>query len=286
MIRRFNRFELKYILPVSQCARIIEELKHHIPPDRHGGEAGYPLVSLYYDSPQLDCFWAKIEGIRFRRKVRLRIYPGEDITKVTHGSVEIKQRINKTVQKRRLELPLEQAKQLCTGQLNLDGLDELDSQVASEVMYLSQSLDLQPTAITAYFRRAFEGKEENAGVRVTFDTMVSSRMHELEVNAPAVNRLILPADYSIMELKADERVPEWATSLLARHQCQLNRISKYCAGVAQLRNLNVLPLALSPGVPLPLDPAEGEVNGAAPPPTSSCPEQQRTGSLTSEPSHG
>lgn len=258
MIRRFNRFELKYILPVSQCARIIEDLKHHIPPDSHGGDEGYPLVSLYYDSPQLDCFWAKVEGIRFRRKVRLRIYPGDDITRVTKGSVEIKQRINKTVQKKRLELPLEQAERLCVGQMELDGLDEMDTQVAHEVTYLSRMLDLQPTAITAYWRRAFEGQEENAGVRVTFDTMVAARMHALKVNEPAVNRLILPADYSIMELKADERVPEWAISMLARHECQLNRVSKYCAGVAQLRNLNLGARALSPGVPLPLEPHEIE----------------------------
>jgi SPX domain protein involved in polyphosphate accumulation len=258
MIRRFNRFELKYILPVSQCARIIDDLRLHIPPDSHGGEAGYPLVSLYYDSPQLDCFWAKVEGIRFRRKVRLRIYPGDDITRVTKGSVEIKQRINKTVQKRRLELPLEQAERLCLGHMELDGLDAMDTQVAHEVTYLARMLDLQPTAITAYWRRAFEGQEENAGVRITFDTMVAARMHALKVNEPAVNRLILPADHSIMELKADERVPEWAISMLARHDCQLNRVSKYCAGVAMLRNFNLGPRALSPGVPPPLEPGEGE----------------------------
>ena len=257
MIRRFNRFELKYILPVARCAKLIEELKQHLPPDRHGGERGDPIVSLYYDSPQLDCFWAKIEGIRFRRKVRLRIYPGDDITAVSKGSIEIKQRVNKTVQKRRLELPLEQAERLCEGGLSFEGLDEMDTQVASEVTYLSRLLDLRPAAITAYCRRAFEGQEENAGVRVTFDTFVASRIHALSVRAPATNRLILPADYCIMEVKADDRVPEWATSLLARHDCQLSRVSKYCAGVAQLHGLKGLPLALSPGVPLPLEPGEG-----------------------------
>jgi SPX domain protein involved in polyphosphate accumulation len=298
VIRRFNRYELKYILPVAQCARIIDELKVQIPPDSHGGEQGYPLVSLYYDSPQLECFWAKIEGIRFRRKVRLRIYPGEDITTVTKGSIEIKQRINKTVQKRRLELPLDQAERLCAGQLDIQGLDEMDTQVANEVTYLSRMLNLQPTAITAYWRRAFEGQEENAGVRVTFDTSVASRIHALTVNAAAVNRLILPADYCIMEVKADDRVPEWATSLLARHDCQLNRVSKYCAGVAQLHGLNVLPLALSPGIPIPLEPGEGEVRGASPWALSSVPVSEQSALLEpplsaapstgpiSEPPHG
>jgi SPX domain protein involved in polyphosphate accumulation len=258
VIRRFNRFELKYILPVARCAKIIDELRHQIPPDRHGGEQGYPIVSLYYDSPQLDCFWAKIEGIRFRRKVRLRIYPGSDITRVTHGSIEIKQRINKTVQKRRLELPLDQAERLCAGQLSIEGLDEMDTQVANEVTYLSRTLDLQPSAVTAYWRRAFEGQEENAGVRVTFDTYVAARIHALTVNAAAKNRLILPADFCIMEVKADDRVPEWATSLLARHDCQLTRVSKYCAGVATLRGLKLAPLAYSPGVPHSAEPSSSE----------------------------
>jgi len=248
VIRRFNRFELKYILPVKQCAQIIDELRRQIAPDRHGGTDGYAIVSLYYDSPAHDFFWAKIEGLKFRRKVRLRIYPGDDIRKVTTGSIEIKQRINKTVQKRRLELPLDQAEALCAGELPLTGLDALDMQVASEITYLSRSMDLLPTAITAYKRRAFEVHEENAGLRVTFDTQVASRVHALTVNAEAVNRLILPEDWCIMEVKADDRVPEWMTSLLARHGCQLHRVSKYCAGLAMLEGINVLPLAMSPGV--------------------------------------
>lgn len=246
MIRRFNRFELKYILPVSHAALIMDDLGQQIAPDSHGGTEGYPVVSLYYDSPDYDFFWAKIEGLKFRRKVRLRIYPEDDVQKVTMGSVEIKQRINKTVQKRRLELPIEQAEELCAGKLSPEGLDSLDAQVAHEVTYLSRAMHLRPTAVTAYHRRAFEGTQENAGLRVTFDTHVMARINALTVNAVATNRLILPDDWCIMEVKADERVPEWVTSMLARHNCQLTRVSKYCAGVARLKGINVMPLAVSP----------------------------------------
>jgi hypothetical protein len=35
-----------------------------------------------------------------------------------------------------------------------------------------------------------------------------------------------------MEIKVDDRVPDWATSLVARHECQLQRVSKYCLSVA------------------------------------------------------
>jgi VTC domain len=244
VIRRFNRFELKYILPVAQCARLIDELKEQMVPDRHGGSGGYSVVTLYYDSPDHECFWAKIEGLKYRRKVRLRIYPDADLGQVAEGAVEIKQRINKTVQKRRLALPLDQAEALCSGTLDLAGLDAQDAQVAREVLVLRDFLDLRPTAVTAYWRRAFEGQGENAGLRVTFDTHVAARMHALRVNETALNRLILPDEWCIMEVKADDRFPQWVASLLARHGCQLARVSKYCASVAQIRALGVLPLAL------------------------------------------
>ena len=143
MIRRFNRFELKYVLPVRQCTVLFSELEERIVPDRHGERAGYPIISLYYDSPDYECFWSKIEGLKFRRKVRLRIYPDErGIAAVDRGSVEIKQRINRTVQKRRLELPLRDAEALCVGELPeraWSGLDALDTQVAHEVSFLAKS---------------------------------------------------------------------------------------------------------------------------------------------------
>lgn len=265
MIRRFNRFELKYVLPVSHCALIMEDLRHQIAPDSHGGSEGYPVVSLYYDSADYDFFWAKIEGLKFRRKVRLRIYPEDDVRKVTTGSVEIKQRINKTVQKRRLELRIEQAEDLCAGKFTPEGLDRMDAQVAHEVTYLSRAMHLRPTAITAYHRRAFEGSHENAGLRVTFDTRVMARINALTVNAAATNRLILPEDWCIMEVKADDRVPEWVTSMLARYNCQLTRISKYCAGVARLRGINVMPLAVSSEPLLNCAVAQHAVRPAAPP---------------------
>jgi SPX domain protein involved in polyphosphate accumulation len=276
MIRRFNRFELKYVLPLSHCGGIIDELEERIRPDRHGGREGYPIVSLYYDSPDFECFWSKIEGLRYRRKVRLRVYPdASGVAAIASGSVEIKQRINRTVQKRRLELPIEQAEALCEGQLASDaraGLDALDAQVAEEVTFLAESLDLRPAAITAYHRRAFEGELDNAGLRVTFDSMVGARVHALNVRAPAPNHLILPQDWCIMEVKANEAVPDWVTSMLARHDCQLQRVSKYCAGVAQLMNLDVLPLAQSPNIPLAprAAPAADEL-GSSPPASSPSP---------------
>lgn len=245
MIRRFNRYELKYVLPIETRNRIIEDLKGFAHPDSHGGHDGYRVVSLYFDSPTLDFFWAKIEGIKYRRKIRLRIYAGEDIETTKRGMVEIKQRINRTVQKRRLELPLDEADMLLTGSVQLADLDLLDQQVASEVQYLVNAMHLQPTGITAYWRRAYIGDLYDAGLRITFDTDLRFRAHALTVNLNAENHLFMPPDLCIMEVKANEAIPNWVTSLLARHNCQLQRVSKYCAGLAMVQEIHVTPLTIS-----------------------------------------
>jgi len=185
VIRRFNRYELKYVLDARKCDQIIEDLGTFATPDDHGGKDGYRVVSLYYDSPGLDFFWAKIDGIKFRRKLRLRIYPERDIERTERGMVEIKQRINRTVQKRRLELPLALAEQLCAGSVDMRSLDELDQEVASEVQYLINAMHLQPTCITAYRRRAFVGNRYDSGLRITFDSDLRGRVHALRVNQAA-----------------------------------------------------------------------------------------------------
>jgi hypothetical protein len=67
-IRRFNRFELKYILTLQQAESFKNALEVYLMPDDHGnGEGGYPLASLYYDSPDLRCYWEKMESISMAR---------------------------------------------------------------------------------------------------------------------------------------------------------------------------------------------------------------------------
>jgi hypothetical protein len=44
-------------------------------------------------------------------------------------------------------------------------------------------------------------------------------------------------EWLIMEVKANEAVPLWVTRVLSRHGCTLQRISKYCEGLARLRSL-------------------------------------------------
>ena len=247
---------MKYIVPVKKVDSIIKDLDKlkFACPDDHGGREGYRVISLYYDSPDLDFFWDKIEGIKFRRKLRIRIYPVDGVANVTHGMVEIKQRINRTVQKKRVYIPLETAEQLCAGTIKdehiatgfFDDIDPFDRQVISEIQYMVRAKHLRPTCITDYHRQAYMGGLYNPGLRITFDTDVRARTHGLKVNHNVESHLFLPSDWCIMEVKVNDAIPDWVSSLLARHGCQIQRVSKYCTGLAKAKGIKVLPLAIYP----------------------------------------
>ena len=240
MKRRFNRFELKYIIPGNVRDALLPTMRERMTPDSYAVDGTYLISSMYYDSPQFDCYRSKIEGIKYRRKVRIRSYgefPSDPSAKVV---LEIKQRINRTTQKRRLALQLSQAHALCTGQFDREFPDPLDAAVAQEITFLSRSLALAPACLVVYQRQAFEGNVYDPGLRITFDGLLRCAPADAVFDPGRPRHPFLPDDWFILEVKADEVVPLWVARLLATHGVTLNRFSKYCAAVTKLSEMHLL----------------------------------------------
>ena len=237
-MKRFNRFELKYIVNAYQADAVKQDLLAHMGPDHHGSADGfYSITSLYYDTADLAFMRAKVEGIKFRRKLRIRRY-GDDGDHPVF--VEIKQRINRTTQKRRLVLPLPQAYELCAGELDQEFGDAEDTAVAQEVLFLVRGLALQPTSVVGYRRQAFVGSSYEPGLRVTFDHGVWGAMASQGLVGGISRHALVPQTTVVMEVKANNAVPLWLANMLARHHCALRRYSKYCAATRRLLDLELL----------------------------------------------
>ena len=116
-IRSFNRFELKYLLHREEAENFKSNIAKQLQPDQYGDGAGtYVVSSLYFDSVDYRFYWEKKEGIKFRRKLRIRHYEtGEILDDNTPVWAEIKQRYDRVTQKRRVRLPYKEAMGLCTG---------------------------------------------------------------------------------------------------------------------------------------------------------------------------
>jgi len=230
-LHAFNRYEIKYLVDVAEAAELREEIEQRLDRDRHSGDAGYGIWSVYYDTRQLRFYWEKIEGLKFRRKLRVRHYGDRfSVRDDTPVYVEIKQRVNRVTQKRRVRLPYRDALRLCDGR-RLVGHEPAQRAFLEEVLDLVVRLDLRAVAMTGYQRHAYVGRGAEVGLRVTFDHRIRGRDRDFHLGADAQNRLIVPARKAIMEVKANERVPYWLTDLTARRNLQVVRVSKYCQSV-------------------------------------------------------
>lgn len=230
-IRRFNRFELKYVADRRLVEAFRQELPGKLDRDPHGVDGFYPIWSTYYDSPDLRFYWEKIDGEKFRRKLRIRHYgTPEELTGETPVFVEIKQRVNRVTQKRRVRLPYEDALQLCAGHPPAS-VDPQDAAVLEEIETMVRQNMLRPITVVGYVREAFFGRDEDSGLRVTIDSRIRGRDRDLDLRWHGENRYIIPPHLSVVEMKVNERVPYWLTELIARHNISLIRVSKYCQSV-------------------------------------------------------
>ena len=231
----FNRFELKYVLHYDEAMSFVEQILDFIFPDPYAGEDGiYRVSSLYYDTDDYLFYWEKIDGIKFRRKLRVRRYLDSNNNNV---SLEIKQRIDRTIQKRRIILPLEQVFSLIPFPETWSPPDKdaaNDSPVVVEAQYLVARYDLKPKIMISYNRRAYHAFYDR-GLRITIDSNLKCRCHNLDWSIPdEEDAYFLPAEYRILEIKFNETVPRWLTSYIGYFECELRRISKYCQGIDTL----------------------------------------------------
>ncbi|RVW08391.1 polyphosphate polymerase domain-containing protein [Prescottella agglutinans] len=230
-LHAFNRYEIKYFVDELRVPELRSELTARMDTDPYSPHGGYPVTSLYYDTPDLRFYWEKIEGLKFRRKLRMRLYGAPaQCTDETVVQVEIKQRVNRVTQKRRIALPYGVARRLLDGREDIL-CDPVQRPFVNEVATLIGNLDLRPTVTTGYLREAFVGRDADLGLRVTIDHKVHGRDRDFHFASDATNRFIIPPKLAIVELKANERVPYWATDLTARLNMSVIRVSKYCQSV-------------------------------------------------------
>ncbi|WP_434425904.1 VTC domain-containing protein [Nannocystis pusilla] len=234
-VHRFNRYEIKYLVEERKLPELHAHLSERMDRDRHQSSATR-VSSLYYDTRDLRFYWEKIEGLRFRRKLRIRVYGApESINDRSESFVELKQRVNRVTQKRRIRLSYAEARVLCDERRDPGGPPERAA-VVQEVLVLTQNLDLRPTAITTYFRAGYMGREADLGLRVTIDHRVSGRDRDFHLASDCPNQFIIPPHLAVVEVKVDERAPTWFTDLAARLELSTVRISKYCKAIEAATN--------------------------------------------------
>lgn len=222
-----NRYEVKYLVATRRVPELLADFGPYTRPDPHSSEWGYPISSVYWDTADFQFFWEKIEGVKFRRKLRFRRYgTSPDVF------IEIKQREDRTLQKRRLRWPLEQVRAAYgDGEAAPDWDLVAGDPVATEVALMIQRLRLRPRVAVRYRRRALFGAFDPE-LRVTFDGRIQYHPADFSLDRPfECGREVLDPRVTVLELKYDHRAPQWLTKAVCRHGLQMVRMSKYCSAV-------------------------------------------------------
>ena len=227
---RIDRFEIKFVITGTQRASLMPYLLPRLRADENAGEgAFYPIVSLYYDNAERDCYWEKAQGQGSRRKLRVRVYGSLDGALPPTCFAEIKHKCDGRNVKRRARMPLEAALAVADGREVDIPLKEADRRIVDEVHGLVRDRGFRPCCCMRYDRQAFADRDPESDLRITFDTGIAYRMDNL-MPIPDDRRFsnfLLPDGFSVLEVKVTGSVPYWLTTMLGEHGCILQSHSKY-----------------------------------------------------------
>lgn len=261
MSYRLDRFEMKFVITREQRDALMPNLLPHLRADANAGDnAFYPIISLYYDNLDRDCYWEKIRGQKSRRKMRVRVYGSLDGKVPPTSFMEVKHKCDSRVVKRRAQMPLEAALIVGEGK-NVDlPLNFAAEKVIIEVHKMVRERGFRPHCCMRYDRQAFADVNPASDLRVTFDTGIAFRMDNLTPVPDDRNfsHYLLREGESVMEVKVTGSVPYWLPRMLGDVGCILTSHSKYCnaleagdptllrkpkppAAPAVQTNLNVIP---------------------------------------------
>lgn len=215
---RQYRHEIKYLISKNQAEILKHRLLMIMNPDPNGLN-GYFIRSLYFDSPNSDAYYEKLDGIEFRRKYRIRIYNKDE----KYIRLEKKIKDNDMTAKEQVLITKEQCMGLISKKLPYKGLkNPLLIEFLSEI----KTKQLSPSVIVDYNRYALLYPVSD--VRITFDYDIKSGVYNsnlFDFNYCGTD--VIENNLLVLEVKFNEVLPESIAIILQTIPSIRNSFSKF-----------------------------------------------------------
>ena len=215
------RHEYKYRIDTRQKAVLQLRAQGVLERDSHAGADGeYLIRSLYFDSPDDDCFYENENGVDPREKYRIRFY-NCDASRI---SLECKAKTRGMTRKTACPITPDQCRWFMAGEIPEPERDVSPEQAAMFMQMRQKSL--RPVVIVQYTRMPFVCDAGN--VRVTFDDAITSSNDIAGFLQPEIPlRSVLGTGESILEVKWDELLPSYIREQIGLDSLQWTSFSKY-----------------------------------------------------------
>lgn len=227
------RYEYKYLVPNTYLADLRKALLPYVEYDGFVNDAEIPeytVRSIYYDSDKMDFYHEKLDGLKTRKKLRIRGYNEFDKKNIVF--LEIKRKYENFIGKNRSALRYEDlAALLKTGEVEEFVLTENGFSKSVEdgerFLHHMNKMLLKPIVLIVYDREAFFSKFNN-NLRITFDKNIRyygfPKLHELYDDQ---NLKYAMPNHFVFEIKFFNGFPSWLSDILQRFNLSREAVSKY-----------------------------------------------------------
>ena len=229
------RYEFKYILNKKISDQIEKEARNFMIYDGHVKKElnnKYFVRSLYFENNFSSNFYEKADGMKIRRKYRLRTYSNFFDPKVPIF-FEVKGRISERTYKKRINIKNKYLNLFLSQSQNFNLLDLYpNNEMIINFIFDSFRKNLKPLILVDYKRRPYINKF-GLYFRLTFDTnLLSSKTNNLFSNDKYSSWLECKAGYTILEVKFDRSIPAWFHRIIQCYNLKRRSVSKFVLGMS------------------------------------------------------
>ena len=232
-VEDFSRYEFKYILNEQERSEVEEEVSHFMQYDGHVSEQlenAYLVRSLYFDNPESVNYYEKIDGLRSRRKYRLRTY-GDSWSPDVPIYLEEKGRHKERTFKHRIRIRHKELPLFYSMSKRFDLLSLYpNTPLIENFIFNSTRRSTDPVVLVDYLRRPYMSPYDT-NFRITFDArLVATPASALFPNSGNLWKAC-DAGYTIVETKFFRRIPAWFHRIIQAHNLRRLSVSKFCRGM-------------------------------------------------------
>lgn len=235
----FLRYEFKYFMSSKISDEIFNQSLNFMNIDNYAQfnkDNKYLVRSLYFDNDDYNNFFEKVDGIKIRKKFRLRSYDKKLNSKIPIF-LEMKGRVHDRIIKKRLLIDRNDLKYF----EKLNNLEELykkynKNTLIKDFIYDVKKKKIKPKIIIDYNRRPLINKF-GLYFRLTFDSdLITSKSNHLFYNKDKSNfALQYKPGNSILEVKFERSIPAWFHRIIQSYNLNRRSISKFVLGVCNCK---------------------------------------------------
>jgi len=237
-IETFFRYEFKYFISDKLSNIILNDSVDFMKIDKYAAnnlDKGYFVRSLYFENQDYDNFFEKVDGVKTRKKFRLRTY-SENFESNTLIYLEMKGRRKDRIFKERIKNENEDLKYFYSLK-NLEQLNQKykNNSLINDFIFNVLRKRIKPVILIDYNIKPLINKN-GLYFRLTFDNNLVSTKSDNLFNESKFN---FPLKYkpgnSILEVKFERSIPAWFHRIIQAYDLHRRSISKFVLGVCNCK---------------------------------------------------